>query len=188
MLRGQLHPSHRFYIEITWRMVSIYASIWLKEIQCNMILNYHVWPQRPLFRKSLREASADQRWKRCWCRLFLLELIRGLCLPYNSSGSRVAHVTFYSALHHRLRSWFLEACLLLLLHAHFPSPSPVPSGVPSNQRSFDGEAAQGEAQGIMTETAGALVTASMFSKPAQRQSGNFPLNHRKSGGEHGLHT
>lgn len=38
---------------------------------------------------------------------------------------------------------------------------------------------QGEAQGIMTETAGALVTASLFSKPAQWQSGNFPLNHRK---------
>lgn len=34
-----------------------------------------------------------------------------------------------------------------------------PSGVPSNQCSFDGEAVQGEALGIMTETAGALVTA-----------------------------
>lgn len=54
------------------------------------------------------------------------------------------------------------ACLLLLFHAHFPSPSPVPSGVPSNQYSFDEEAVPGEAQGIMTETAGALVTASMF--------------------------
>lgn len=57
--------------------------------------------------------------------------------------------------------------MLHLFHAHFPSPSLVPSGVPSNQCSFDGEAMQGEAQGIMTETAGALVTASLFSKPAQ---------------------
>lgn len=88
-------------------------------------------------------------------------------------------IALYSTLHPWLLSVSSEACLLLLFHAHFPSCSLVPRGVPSNQRSFDGEAVQGEAQGIMTETAGALVTASMFSKPAQRQSGNFPLNQKK---------
>ena len=59
------------------------------------------------------------------------------------------------------------------LPASFPAESPVISAP------LMGKQCEGEARGITTETAGALVTASVFSKPAQWQSGNFPLNHRK---------
>lgn len=61
---------------------------------------------------------------------------------------------------------FLEVCFLSLFHNRFPSPTPVPRGLSSNQCSFDGEVVQGEAQGIMSETAGALLAASLFPKPA----------------------
>ena len=122
--------------------------------------NYHLWPQRQMPCKS-NTCSLRETWA------------KGLY------GHRVARVSFYPALHHWSQSCSLEACLLLLLRAHFPSPSPVPSGVPSNQRSFDGEAVQGEAQGIMTETAGALVTASMFSKPATTAIWEFSTESQK---------
>lgn len=59
------------------------------------------------------------------------------------------------------------------LTALFPAELPVIS-VP-----LMGRQCKVEARGIMAETAGALVTASLLSKPAQWQSGNFPLNYRK---------
>lgn len=168
--------------------VNILASEWLKwilesvrRLNVTWACNYRLWPQVSLFCKSNADV-AEQQW---WCRLFSIgEMVFCVCpIIY------LVEESLYLALHHCLHWCFLEAWLLHLFHAHFPSPSPVPSGVPTNQRSFDGEAMQGEAQGIMTETAGALVTASLFSKPAQWQSGNFPLNHRKKMvGEHGLHT
>lgn len=73
-----------------------------------------------------------------------------------------------------------EACLLHLFSmptSHLRAP--FPAELPVIRAPLMGEAMQGEARGITTETAGALVTASLFSKPAQWQSGNFPLNRRK---------
>lgn len=122
--------------------VSWITNTYIDCICCNFELKIYVTTtcdHRGRCYAKVRESS--------WTGMMLLQIIfysrklnSFLCLPYNLSGRRTP---VYFEQHDCLQWCFPEACLLHLFSADFPSPSPFPSGAPTNQRSFDGEEMQG---------------------------------------------